>query len=275
MRRSSLVVSPDGRAACAALGVHTAPDLLAVSGGIDIARSRTRSTVRLETSDGPIYLKRYVVPTWGHWWRGALRWTWVGPSKARREWQNAGRLRALGWETPDCLALAEVRTLGALRACALMTRAVEDAERLDACLWRLRDLGPDGRHQRLALLEALAVALRRIHGAGYVDRNMHPRNVLVRWDGDVPSFVKVDSPRGRRWPWVSTAAAAGDLAALDAVASCTLTRAERLRFVRCYTGGGRAGARERRMVQAVARRRERSRRREEPRVAEARAHVAA
>lgn len=267
VRRSILEITPAGAADCAALGVRTPEGLLALPGGETVAQSRTRRTVRLATPGGGAYLKRYWVPSWWHAWRTALRGTWLGRSKARREARNSVRLRQLGWATPEVLALAEVRAWGRLRGCALLTRAVDDAERLDACLWRLRD-GPPG--PRRALAAALGRLVSAAHAAGWVDRGLHPRNVLVRWHGEVPAFVKLDSPRGGRWRGVR----AMDLAALDAVAEQAWTRTDRLRFLRAYAGAARDGARERRLLRAVARWRARGRRREAPRVHEARAHVA-
>lgn len=272
MRRSVLEITRAGASDCAALGVRTPHDLMALAGGEVVARSRTRSTVRLATPGGGAYLKRYWVPSFAHFWRALLRGTWLGRSKARREQQNAARLRTLGWDTPDVLALAELRTWGGLRGCALLTRAVPDGERLDACLWRLRD-GPAA--PRRALARALGQAVAALHRAGYVDRNLHARNVVVRWQGETPRLVKLDSPRGGRWlggRWRGTPGV--DLAALDTVAERACTRTDRLRFLRAYAGVPRCGGRERRLLQAVARWRERSRRREEPRLTEARSHVA-
>ena len=109
-----------------------------------------------------------------------------------------------------------------------------------------------------------------MHAAGWVDRGLHPRNVLVRWQGGAPAFVKVDSPRGGRWRGTP----ATDLAALDAVAAHAWSRTDRLRFLRAYAGVARCGAAERRLLRTVARCRARERRREEPRLHEARANVA-
>ena len=109
MRRSSLVVTDAGRPACDALGVRSPQALLALEGGTEVARSRTRRTVRLDSPAGAAYLKRYDVPSWRHLVRGLLRWTWLGPSKAAREFHNGARLRAGGWQTPEVWAVAEVR----------------------------------------------------------------------------------------------------------------------------------------------------------------------
>ncbi|MCI0341782.1 MAG: lipopolysaccharide kinase InaA family protein, partial [Planctomycetales bacterium] len=177
MFATRIVVTDPGRAACEALGVRTAADVLALPGGRVVSRSRTRSMVSLDVGGGTLYLKRYRYPTARHVLRGLLRGTLLGRSRVRREWENFARLRMLGWGTPEPLLRAEVRRFGFLRGAALLTRGVEGAERLDAAMARL---GAAGAPERRGLARALAGAVRRLHDAGYVDGDLHPRNVLVR-----------------------------------------------------------------------------------------------
>ncbi len=280
--RSRLVLTEAGRAACEALGIRSAADLLAVAGGRVVSRSRTRSTVALETPGGTVYLKRYEYPTARHVLRGLLRGTFLGRSRVRRERENLARLRALGWGTAEPLAWGEARRLGFLRGAALLTRAIEGVERLDAAMARLGAAGAAGASERRGLARALGTAVRRLHDAGYVDGDMHPRNVLVRAVASRESrvasreFVKLDSPAGRM-PWTRWGLRAGivaDLAALDTVAARLLPRTDRLRFLLAYGGVRRARVADEELAVAVTRARDGLRRREEPRLAEAYAHLA-
>jgi hypothetical protein len=221
-------VTPAGQAICDALGVSTAPELMAVAGGEIVAQSRTTKTVRLATAAGTAYLKRYFVPSFRDWLRGALRWTWLGQSKAQREWVNADRVAKAGWGIAERLALAEVRTAGGLRGCAILTAEIAGAERLDVA-WLQGGMDAD---ERRRLLNALARQLRASLDHSYVDRNCYVRNILVRAPGGECKFFKIDSPRavvGRR--------DSVDLAALDAFARNVCSFRERWRVLRRFAAG--------------------------------------
>lgn len=225
MAGTRITITPAGQAVCAALGVATAEALLHLAGGTVVAQSRTTKTVRLETAAGNAYLKRYFVPTLRDWFRGALRWTFLGTSKAQREWENAEAVKRAGWGIPDRLAWADVRSAGALRGCAILTAEVPGADRLDVA-WLQEGMGADARRR---LLNALAHRLRTAFDQAYVDRNCYARNVLVRREDDGWRLFKVDSPRsttGRQ--------AFVDLAALDSFARNVCSFRERWRVLRRF-----------------------------------------
>ncbi len=218
-------MTPAGQAICDALGVSSASELMAVTGGEIVAQSRTTKTVRLETAAGTAYLKRYFVPTFRDWLRGALRWTWLGKSKAQREWDNADRSAKAGWGIAERLALAEVRTAGALRGCAILTAEIAGAERLDVA-WLKGGMDADDRRR---LLNALGRQLRTSLDHSYVDRNCYVRNILVRASGGECTLFKIDSPRATIGGRESV-----DLAALDAFARNVCSFRQRWRVLRRF-----------------------------------------
>ena len=136
----------------------------------------------------PCHVKFYRYPTWRARWSGALRNTWLWPSRAAREWAALARLAAAGLQPDLRVAWGERRQFGFLDEAVLITASVPapDLER-----WAIQ-AGPT----RLAALEpALWAWVAALHHSGHRDRNLDPRNVLVVADGAQPRFVKIDSPR--------------------------------------------------------------------------------
>jgi hypothetical protein len=136
----------------------------------------------------PCHVKFYVYPGWRSRLRGALRNTFLVPSRVAREWAALARLAEAGLQPDLRLFWGERRTLGFLTEAVLVTRTVTAP---DLEQWA-RAHGPD----RLQALEPLLAAwVDALHRAGHRDRNLDPRNILVvETDGRL-QFVKIDSPR--------------------------------------------------------------------------------
>jgi tRNA A-37 threonylcarbamoyl transferase component Bud32 len=191
-----------------------------------LARSRTTETAVVDLPG----LGRAVRKRW--WWpraadraKGAFRTTVAARSPARREMEALLRLRRLpsGPCAPAPLAIVEERRAGVLQACALLLEEVAGATDLATFLRDERDAA-----RRAAVLFDLAARVREMHAAGLVDRDLHPRNVLV---AGVRTW-KVDSPKQRagREP-ARPADVLADLAALDVGLVRLASPAERAAFV--------------------------------------------
>ena len=77
---------------------------------------------RVDTSIGPLYVKRYNV----YGWRFALAGL-AAASPAARAWAGAAALAARGFETPEVIAAVEFRRLGLRARSFLVTRAASAA----------------------------------------------------------------------------------------------------------------------------------------------------
>ncbi len=168
--------------------------------------------------------------------RHALRrWLLGRPAPRLQEFENLAWLRAHGFAAPrPVLAGALVRG-GAARFQFLVTEEVPRAHTLrEAC----RERDDAGRE---ALARTLGAAVARLHAAGFVHRDLFPRNVLVVPGDERPLFVDAwrgGARRGLRGP-------AYDLGALALYAPVLFgPRAERALFEAYFeTRGERVDAR--------------------------------
>lgn len=173
---------------------------LAEPGSGSVVKHARTSWVQRTTLDGNDYFhKTYVYPTRRDRRRGWLRTTWCARSRARREADAIVWLRCHGFHAPEAVAVAEARKLGVLHAAVVLTRAVAGAP-LTTVLPRLDPAARD------ALLGHLKHFVSALHEAGFRDRNLDLRNILVQGSADAPWFTKIDSPRYR----VRAAHRAGD-----------------------------------------------------------------
>jgi hypothetical protein len=142
-----------------------------------------------EWSGRPCYFKTYDYPSREDRLRGLGRTTALAPSRARREWAAIRWLATHGFATVTPLGVVEARPGLFLRRAVIATTAYGGP---DLRWW----LGPDGEAEPDEVLDALRGFVEALHGAGFHDRNLDPRNVLARRD-DRGRLVltKIDSPR--------------------------------------------------------------------------------
>jgi tRNA A-37 threonylcarbamoyl transferase component Bud32 len=192
---------------------------------------RTGDVGRLAAEATPFRIalvrKRYWYPTFADRRKGALRTTWLAPSRVAREAKSLERLAALGLQPPLAVAWGERRSLGVLHDSFLLLREL-DATDFEALLRDER-----GAARRRAALADLGTFVGRMHGAGVVDGDLHLRNFLRGRDG---AIAKIDSPfaravgRRRRG-----SALARDLADLTFELVALAAQEERLAFVHAYS----------------------------------------
>ena len=180
--------------------IHRAPplagidpiELTARDWGETVVRARSSWTRRGIIGRSQSYVKTYDYPSRRDRRRGWLRTTWLARSRAAREAAAIAWLLDHGFAAPTLLGVVEWRLRsGVLRRAAIITEAW-DGEPLER-LWPR--LAPQ---PRTALRAGLEAWVERLHRAGFRDRNLDPRNILVRFDADgAPTFCKLDSPRYR------------------------------------------------------------------------------
>lgn len=205
--------------------------LLALPVSRELAASRSTRCEAVTAPDGRACVRKtWTWPRVRDRWKGAFRTTVGARSPAERERRALERLRALpvGPCAPAPLATAEERDLGVLRRCVLLLERIDGATDLATFLRDATDAG-----LRAAVLDDLARRVAAMHAAGLLDRDLHPRNVLVE-----PTAARtwlIDSPKQRTHPGpLPLARAALDLAAVD-VGLVALARGdERDRFFARY-----------------------------------------
>lgn len=196
-----------------------------------LTRSRTTETAVVDVpSVGRVIRKRWWWPRSSDRVKGAFRTTVGAASPARREHAALTRLRALpgGAFAPEPLGVIEVRRAGVLTACTLLLEEIRGAVEFAAFLRDERDAAV-----RARVLGDLATRTRAMHAAGLLDREHHPRNVLVA--GGRTWKVDCAKQRVRRGP-VPPRAAIEDLATLDVALVRLASPAERESFLAAALG---------------------------------------
>ena len=157
--------------------------------GTSISRSRTSSVSRFpagKITRCAAYLKKYWYPTPRDRWRGALRNTFLGPSRAMAEWHHLDRLHRSGLSRLRPIAIGEERRRGVLYRALLITEAIEGSLPLVEWLSVQTD--------RDAALNAVGRWLAALHRNGFCHGALHPRNVVV---APGPDFCPIDPPKAR------------------------------------------------------------------------------
>lgn len=112
---------------------------------------------------------------------GLLRWLtgrrFLDPERPFVEARLSEQLVAAGIRTPQVVAARAVRSGAGAWRLDLVTRRVADAPDLAAALER-----PAPRAQRARVLAAFGAWLARLHAAGFLHADLHPKNVLVTAD---------------------------------------------------------------------------------------------
>lgn len=235
--------------------------VLACMGDRLAAWSRTSDTILvfLPGDASSVYIKRYHYPRWRQRFRGMLRGTFFGVSRARSEYRALTRMRALGIQAVRPVAFGERRTGHFVRSCFLITEAVPDAMALSSFIRTFshrRETLPAVRARREILI-SLARQVRHMHEAGFVHRDLFWRNVLIRLLPDQRFefyFLDVSVGRRIRMPQRRQESIIRDIAAMAALAPEFCSKADQLRFLLEYLGTSKLGAGQRRWLRKVQRR---------------------
>jgi len=118
----------------------------------------------------------------------------LSPARPVQELVLAERLRAHGLPTPRVLAARALRAGPGWRLALVSARAPGRDGGAELERWRRGELAP-GAGRRLAAAAGELVA--RLHRAGFLHADLHPRNLLVGPDG---ALAVLDLDKGRFWP---------------------------------------------------------------------------
>jgi 3-deoxy-D-manno-octulosonic acid kinase len=169
--------------------------------------------------------------------RAFLREHFFEPARPFHELVLAERLRAAGFATPRVLAARALRSGFAWRLALVSARAAgEDAGKLLE-RWRRGELA---RGSGRALCAAVGALVGRLHGAGFLHADLHPRNLLVAPDG---SLALLDLDKSRFQAALSPALRRTNLRRLyrsvrrrERRGEHFLARGDYLAFLRAYAG---------------------------------------
>lgn len=159
--------------------------------GEEVVTHRSSWVRRRPTEGGDVYIKTYCYNTWGARLRNMAKHT--APCRRSRAAAEAAALLWLaehGFPTAEPLAVLERRRLGFVVEAVLVTRA-QPGTRADHALAAATPAA------RTRLVDAIGEFVRRLHAAGFRDRNLDLRNLLLHDDGAKTTVAKIDSPRHR------------------------------------------------------------------------------
>jgi len=160
---------------------------------------------------------------------------YLSPARPVLELQAATRLRALGLPTPRVLAARALRAGPGWRLTLVSVREAGHDAGAELERWRRGELPrPAGRARMRAAGELVA----RLHQAGFLHADLHPRNLLV---GPAGTLSVLDLDKGRFQPALAVRTRQDNLRRLyrsvrrrEARGACFLARGDYLTFLRAY-----------------------------------------
>jgi len=221
----TIVINPEWQTLLKANGLDSVDAIFSRKDGTVIKAGKNTEVRRLDLNGHIVFLKKYLYPTFRLRLSGANRGTFFGISKAHREYDNLGKLRAWGLDAPAPVAYCEERRCRWLWRSALLSEGIPDPVALDVFI-----RGPRG-----DLINRLADYTRRMHEHRFVHHDYFWRNILLSGNS-LEHFYLIDSHKGRQWRCGGHRNRAKDLATLDAPAPGFFRRTERLRFFLRYLG---------------------------------------
>jgi len=176
-------------------------------------------------------------------------------SPAAREWRAISDVRAAGVETMAAVAYGESHRFSFLRPSLIVTEEIA-GRRLEEYVHFLQ-----GKlREKRCIIPALAGSVRRMHLAGLNHRDLYLSHVFLSHDGKDVRIALIDLQRVQHNARDLNRWVVKDLAALNfSSPSPAVTRADRLRFLRCYLGVRALDKRARGLIRRIARKTERIR----------------
>lgn len=184
-----------------------------------------RSVLRIVTPVGVLFVKKYAVTDW----TGRLLHL-VRPPAAVREWNAIDAVRQAGIPTVEALAVGTVRAGLWTGESWLLTREIPDVTPLDEFVKDRRSPGGFSRSKRALLACQLGRLIGRMHAAGFVHRDLHAGNILVRSSGEAISVWLIDLHEIRPVRFLSVESAGRNLALFDHFFLGLATPSDRRRF---------------------------------------------
>lgn len=273
LTEGSGLMHADYQTALRSAGLDTLAGVFAYEAGQRLEKPGlgTRQRIRLELDvqgrPAGLYLKRFGRPSWRMWWERLIKLRANSPT-AMSDFQSAQRLAQAGVAVPRPVAVGEQRRGLREKRSFVMLEELPDADALERLLPRWDEAAQTYillRDRKNLVIEA-ADLVRRLHGAGYVHRDLYLSHLFVsRDETGAERLVLIDlqrvfRPDLRKRRWVVK-----DLAQLYYSSLALVTRTQMLRFARHYFGGDKLTSAQKSLCRAVVRKARRMARRLERR----------
>lgn len=208
-----------------------------------VSRDPLSRVLKVRVGNRYYYVKRY------HGAGKHLR-RFVGRPRIRAEWENLLHFRAWGIPVATVVGFGLERRCGAFHRGALITRELVDRDDL-ANLARIADPRLRNPHWVAHVSRQVALATRTMHDQGFAHNDLKWRNILVDSE-PLANISLIDCPSGSFWwgPFLEYRKIK-DLACLDKLARYHLSRTQRLRFYKTYTGRPCLSATDRRCIRRI------------------------
>jgi len=241
-RTAHLVINPEDKDLLKAAGLTSPKNVMKYRPQSLAAMSGSSETfaVDIDSPSGKtvqVFVKRYRYRSWRARIEGMFRGTFLGRSRARFEFETLSEMNRRGVCVVRPMAYGELRKLGFLKACFLVTEGESNTKALD----RLFDSTASKQSLTPELIAALGGHVRKMHDAGVVHGGLFARNILVN-DIDKPEdgpsndhacFLDPDRRGGFFSGSVPQQSLISDLSDL-AASSASLRRTDLMRFARAY-----------------------------------------
>lgn len=192
----------------------------------DVIHESPRARVsHVDTRQGGLAIKEYRYPRWAHLVENLFR-----SSPARKAYIAGRGLEEIKVPTPCVIGLLERRLLGVTTRSFLFTRHIP-SDGLEARLRKIEEPG-----KRREFIRSFGRAIRRIHDQGVYQPDMAGQNFIVPDGEGEPLFHLVDLDRVRLCRTIDREPILRNLCQLGHMPG-TLSRTDRIRFLKAYTGG--------------------------------------
>jgi len=196
--------------------------------GKPVSRSPISRVIRIKVGDRFYFVKRYA--------RGGSRLRrYIGKSRVRTEWENLSFFSKLGIPTAKIIAFGEKSKWGLFYRGALITEELKGTSDL-ATLAKNQSPLLNDRKWIAQVIRQVADFTKRLHNNDFIHYDLKWRNILVNNEKE-PLVFFIDCPVGKKcFGPVLRRGYIKDLACLDKVAKYQLSKTDRLRFYKAYSG---------------------------------------
>lgn len=218
------------------LGLDSLAAVMAYTGGVPVHVKSHSSVVRLTAGSQQFYLKRYTFYPFRELLEVCLRFH--SRINQGQEWENILRVQALGLPTVIPIATGRRWRKGQMDM-FLLTLSLESAQPLDAFVYEhlMGPLSPSQVRLKRALIWELAQLMRRLHEGGLRHQDPHLWHFFVQQEARnglriiLVDLMALKATRRLRYT-------IKDLGRLyfDSVWEVPVSRTDRLRFYKAYTG---------------------------------------